>query len=113
DKRQPLLPEDRLGPVPAGASPLSETEHAANNLPDVLARWRRHNGSELERARTERSFCVPKGDIVANGYDLSLSRYKEVVHEVVEYRSPQEIMDELARIESDIQQGMSALKGML
>src|SRR5215470_4996250 len=36
DKRQPLLPEDKLGPVPA--QPLSAEEHAKNNLPDVLAR---------------------------------------------------------------------------
>src|SRR3989440_11314570 len=37
DKRQPLLPDDKLGPVPA--QPLSVEEHVKNNLPDVLARW--------------------------------------------------------------------------
>jgi hypothetical protein len=31
---------------------------------------------------------VPKADIVAQGYDLSLNRYKEVVHEDVEHRDP-------------------------
>ena len=52
-----------------------------NNLPDVLARWTERDGAERERPRTAQSFCVPKADIAAQGYDLSLNRYKEVVHE--------------------------------
>ncbi len=39
DKRQPLLPEEKLGVTPVGA--LTEIEHAKNNLPDVLTRWLR------------------------------------------------------------------------
>jgi len=46
-------------------------------------------------------------------YDLSLNRYKEIIHEEVEHRAPAEIMDELGRIEAEIQQGMSELKRML
>ncbi|MHA6779625.1 type I restriction-modification system subunit M [Pseudonocardia saturnea] len=111
DKRAPLLPGDKLGPIPADA--LDDAEHAKNNLPDVLARWSRRNGTEQERARTERSFCVPKADIVAQGYDLSLNRYKKVVHEEVEHRPPAEILDELERLEAEIQQDMSELKGLL
>lgn len=111
DKRTPLLPEDRLGPVPA--TPLSDAEHETNNLPDVLARWAKRNGSEQERKRTEQSFCVSKEEIEAQGYDLSLNRYKEIVHEEVEHRSPAEILDHLARIEAEIQQGMSELKRLL
>ncbi|MFF4182068.1 N-6 DNA methylase [Streptomyces sp. NPDC001691] len=112
DKRTPLLGEDKLGPL-VGAGVLTEDEHAKNNLPDALARWRRRNGSEQERARTEQSFCVPKQDIAAQGYDLSLNRYKQIVHEVIEHRPPSELMNELSRIEAEIQQGMSELKGML
>ena len=111
DKRAPLLPLSKLGPVPDEA--LDEVEHAKNNLPDVLARWHRRLGAEKHRARTEQSFCVPKADIVAQGYDLSLNRYKEVVHEEVEHRAPGEILDELERLEAEIQQGVSELKGLL
>jgi type I restriction enzyme M protein len=111
DKRTPLLPDLSLGP--ALAAPLGEADHAKNNLPDILARWTRRNGTEQERARTEQSFCIPKDDISAQGYDLSINRYKEVVHEQVEHCPPAEILDELERIEADIQQGMSELKGML
>jgi type I restriction enzyme M protein len=79
----------------------------------VLSRWKRRNGTEQERARTEQSFCVSKVDIAAQGYDLSFNRYKEIVHDAAEYRAPADILDELARIEAEIQQSMSELKGML
>ena len=52
----------------------------------MLARWAERASSERERPRTAQSFCVPKADIAAQGYDLSLNRYKEVVHE--EVRAP-------------------------
>ena len=111
DKRTPMLPEDKLGPVPRTA--LDAEEHAKNNLPDVLARWAGRNGAERERPRTAQSFCVPKADIAAQGYDLSLNRYKEVVHEAVEHRAPKEILADLAKLEEEIQRGMTELEGML
>jgi type I restriction enzyme M protein len=111
DKRQPLLTEELLGVTPAQS--LSEAEHAKNNLPDVLARWGQRESSERERARTAQSFCVPKADIEANGYDLSINRYKEVVHDVVEHLSPKVILAKLAALETDIQAGMKELEGML
>jgi type I restriction enzyme M protein len=111
DKRTPLLPEDKLGPTPR--TPLTDEEHAKNNLPDVLARWQQRNSSERERPRTAQSFCVPKADIAAQGYDLSLNRYKEVVHEAVNYPPPKEILAELWKLEEEIQRGMKELEGML
>jgi len=111
DKRTPLLAEDKLGPVPKTA--LAADEHPKNNLPDVLTRWAEREGSERERPRTAQSFCVPRADIAANGYDLSLNRYKEVVHEAVEHRPPKEILAELAKLEEEIQRGMKELEGML
>ena len=111
DKRQPLLDEDKLGVDPAKA--LSDTEHAKNNLPDALARWQQRDGSERQRSRTAQSFCVPKAGIAAQGYDLSINRYKEVVHEAVEHEHPLEILDKLKQLELEIQQGMAELEGML
>lgn len=111
DKRAPLLPEGKLGPIPDTA--LDEADHAKNNLPDVLARWHRRHGGESERARTEQSFCVPKEHIAAQDYDLSLNRYKEIVHEEVHHRPPAEILAELEALESEISAGLAELKGML
>ena len=112
DKRSPLLPVDRLGCMPS--APLSPDDHLRNNLPDVLARWRSRTGeSERSRARTEQSFVVPKADIVAQGYDLSINRYKEVVYEEVEQRDPLDIIADLEALELEIQQGLADLKAML
>jgi type I restriction enzyme M protein len=111
DKRQPLLEEGKLGPSPA--QPLTEAEHARNNLPDVLARWQQRETGERQRARTEQSFCVPRADIAAQGYDLSINRYKEVVHEAVEHEHPLEILVRLRQLEDEIQAGMAELETML
>jgi type I restriction enzyme M protein len=111
DKRNPLLPLEKLGPAPE--EPLAEGEQEKNNLPDCLSRWKQRKDSERERERTAQSFCVPKAEIAAQGYDLSLNRYKELVHDEVEHRPPLEILAELRAIEQEILQGIEELEGML
>jgi type I restriction enzyme M protein len=118
DKRTPLLPAEKQGVVPEVA--LTAEEHAKNNFPDILARWRNLSNlkseisnSEKNRPRTEQSFCVPKADIAAQGYDLSLNRHKEVVHEEVTHRKPGDILKSLDELETEIQRGLSELKGIL
>jgi type I restriction enzyme M protein len=111
DKRTPLLSEDRLGPIPATV--LTAEEHARNNLPDALARWLARDGQERERPRTAQSFCVSAAEIAAQGYDLSLNRYKEAVYEEVEHRAPREILGDLAKLEVEIQREMQELERML
>jgi type I restriction enzyme M protein len=86
---------------------------AADDLPDVRARWAERAGSELNRARTEQSFAVSKDDIVAQGYDLSINRYKEFMHDEVEHRDPIEIVAELEVLNTEIEAGLAELKGML
>jgi len=109
DKRTLLVPEEKQGPW----ADLTEAEHAKNNLPDVLARWDERDGAEIERARTEQSFCVPKAEIAAAGYDLSINRYKEVVHEEIDHRPPGEIIAELKVMEREIAEGLAELEAML
>jgi type I restriction enzyme M protein len=111
DKRAPLLDEDKLGPVPAVE--LSDEEYEKNNLLDVLLCWAEKDGAERERPRTDQSFCVPKDEIAANGYDLSLNRYKEIVHEEVEHRPPTEIITEIECLDEEIRVGLEELKGMV
>ncbi len=85
----------------------------ANDLPDVLSRWANRDADEQHRARTEQSFCVPKADIAAQGYDLSLNRYKEIVHDEIEHRAPLDIIADLEKLEEQIQQGLGELRAML
>ena len=111
DKRDRLLDEAKLGAVVEEA--LTVDEHEKNNLPDALARWLQKDGAELERAPTEQSFCVPKADIAASNYDLSINRYMEIVYDEAEYVPPAEILDELATLEREILEGIEDLKAAL
>lgn len=111
DKRQSLLDEGQLGPYPT--QPLTESEHSKNNLPDTLARWEQRDTSELTRPRTAQSFCVPKAEIAEFGYDLSISRYKELVHQTVKHENPLQILSTLKQLEYEIQVGMVELEEML
>ena len=85
----------------------------SNDLPDVLARWSERAGSERERARTDQSFTVPKAEVVANGYDLSLNRYREIVHDETEHRDPLDILTDIESLNAEIEVGVAELKAML
>jgi type I restriction enzyme M protein len=111
DKRQPLLPDDKLGPTPAAA--LTEAEAEKNDLPDLVRHWVERAGAERMRSRTAQSFCVPKADIAAAGYDLSPNRYKEIEHEEVAHENPAAILADLRRIEAEIAEGMTRLEEMV
>lgn len=88
-------------------SPVQE-----NDIPDIVARF--HDlEAEKNRQRTERSFFVPKAEIVENGYDLSINKYKKTEYKPVEYPPTSEIMAELRELEQKIDIAMNELEGML
>ena len=85
----------------------------ANDLGDVRTRWAARATTERDRARTEQSFCVAKTDIVAQSYDLSLNRYREIAHDDTEHRPPLEIIADIEALEAEITQGLAHLKATL
>ena len=85
---------------------------ADNDIPDIIARFRNLD-AEKDRQRTEKSFFVPKAEIVENGYDLSINKYKKTEYKPVEYPPTSEIMAELENLEKEIGTAMSELKAML
>lgn len=88
------------------------SEIADNDIPDIIERF--HNlDKEDSRERTEQSFFVPKQEIVDNGYDLSINKYKKTEYVAVEYPPTSEIMAKLERLQSQINEEMQALKEML
>lgn len=85
---------------------------AENDIPDILARF--HNlAGETSRARTEQSFFVPKSEIERNNYDLSINRYKEVVHEKIEYDKPDVILTRIDTLIADIAKQAKQVREML
>ena len=109
DKRTPLLSEDKLGCLPKVA--LTAEEHAKNNLPDILARWRERDDEERSARARHRVSACPRPTLLAQGYDLSLNRYKEVVHEEVDHRPPKEILADLVEAGSGDSAGDEGVGG--
>ncbi len=87
-------------------------EVSENDIPDIISRYNNLEG-ETDRKRTEQSFFVPVEDIVANDYDLSINKYKEVVYEKVEYEPTSVILGKIEAIESEIQLEFTELKKLL
>ena len=119
------------------------TEIKENDIPDIIARFRSlsvtcgdsspRGGAKLAspsgrgvgeadgegvyneaaNPRTAKSFFVPKAEIVENGYDLSINKYKKAEYKAVEYPSTTEILADLHELEMQITAGLAELEGML
>ena len=88
------------------------SEVKENDIPDIIERF--HNlDAEADRKRTEQSFMVKKDDIVANDYDLSINKYKEVEYVPVEYPPTSEILESIENLEIEIQKELAELKLLL
>ena len=112
-----------------------------NDLPHLLASWKHYRtlrglpvdnfmGEKLAsllkqqypegidagvdfKDRTQAAFVVPKADIAAQKYDLSINRYKEVVYQAEEYEDPKVILKRLKDLEKEILADLDELEGML
>lgn len=87
-------------------SPVSE-----NDIPDIIARYKTINAAtgelfanspEEARTRKEQSFFVPVQEIIANDYDLSINKYKEVEKVKVEYEAPEVVLSRIEELQRDI-----------
>ena len=88
------------------------TPVAENDIPDIIARFHALE-AEQDRKRTEQSFFVPKEEIVENGYDLSINKYKQTEYKPVEYPPTSEIMARLDALEEEISAEMKQLRSLL
>ncbi|ANE69612.1 type I restriction-modification system subunit M [Klebsiella pneumoniae] len=68
------------------------------DLQDIIQKY--HSRDEAsDTDRTAKCFMVPRMDIEAENYDLSLSRYKEEIFEEVQYEQPEAILERLIQAE--------------
>jgi type I restriction enzyme M protein len=68
------------------------------DLQDIVAKYQARN-PEADTDRTRKCFAVPRAEIEAEGYDLSLSRYKLDLFEEVKYDKPGVILARLIQSE--------------
>jgi len=88
------------------------TPIADNDIPDIIARFKNLDG-EKDRKRTDKSFMVPKSEIIEKDYDLSINKYKEVEYVPVEYPPTSEILDEIEKLNEQIMEETRVLRELL
>lgn len=87
----------------------NETEK--NDIPDIIERYKNRE-NEVDRKRTEKSFCVTKDEIVQNGYDLSINKYKKTEYVAEVYPPTSEIVKAIRSLENEISKGLEELEGL-
>jgi len=83
-----------------------------NDIPDVIARWKARDAAK-DNDRTAKAFFVPVEEIRANGYDLSMNRYREVPYEVIQNTPPLVLLQKLRATEAEIGKDLDELEALL
>ncbi len=83
-----------------------------NDIPDILSRWK-NLADEAKRERTEKSFLVPRQEIVDNDYDFSFNKYVKTEYERIEYPPTEEILADLEELNAQMTASLAELKKML
>ena len=83
-----------------------------DDIPDIIERFNNLD-EETDRKRTEKSFFVDKKEIVDNGYDLSINRYKEIEYVPVKYPPTEDILAEIMKLDDEANKNLQELKNML
>lgn len=93
-------------------NPLMNADNTRNfgDLHLIIQEFRK---KEKNTNRNDQHFTIPKAEIVANDYDLSLSKYKKEIYEEITYDAPEIILEKLSLLENDIVKGIDELKMML
>ncbi|MCL2555387.1 MAG: type I restriction-modification system subunit M, partial [Firmicutes bacterium] len=83
---------------------------AQNDIPDIIARYN-NLGEEEGRARTDQSFFIDKAEIVANGYDLSINKYKKTEYIAEVFDTPANILAEIMKLNAEVAEDLKRLEG--
>jgi type I restriction enzyme M protein len=77
-----------------------------------LQRWNNLD-KENKRTKTDKSFLATLKEIEANGFDLSINRYKEVVHEEKAFEKPGDIIVAIKELDKERTAALKTLEGLL
>jgi type I restriction enzyme M protein len=82
------------------------------DIPDIIERYKKRR-DENPTDRKGKCFFVPYNEIKENGYDLSISKYKEIEYEEVQYEKPEVILDKIEELEDKIKANVAELRKLL
>jgi type I restriction enzyme M protein len=83
-----------------------------NDIPDVIAKFKARDPKK-QNDRKAKCFFVTKDEIVANNYDLSFNKYREVEYVAEEFPPTSELFEKIEQLNKAFASGLKKLKGML
>ena len=96
----------------------------SNDLPGAISNWKQYrtlvetnaSAKVINKAfgdKSQKGFVVDSKDIADNKFDLSINRYKEVVHEKEAFEDPKAILKKLKALEREIMADLEELERIL
>jgi type I restriction enzyme M protein len=118
DKRNAQLSEEVFEQCFADPESVLEEFKGKCDIPNILLDWKKFTSDVTLSAvegqdRTQKSFLIPKADIVANDYDLSINRYKEIVYDEVVYDKPETLIADIKQLDNDRANALEMLEKLL
>jgi type I restriction enzyme M protein len=116
DKRNSLISEEQLEQVFVNPEQVASEVEGKCDIPFILNDWKTVHSelnTEQFKDRTQKSFLIPKANIVDNDYDLSINRYKEIIYDEVVYEKPQVLIADIKAIDKKRLDAMIDLEKML
>ncbi|MBN1384757.1 MAG: N-6 DNA methylase [Elusimicrobia bacterium] len=88
------------------------TKIEKNDIPNIIKQWKKRDKT-ISPKKGDKWLWVDIKEIKNNDYDLSISRYKPIEYEEVEYENPEITMDKIIKLEEEIKNDIVKLKGLL
>jgi type I restriction enzyme M protein len=83
-----------------------------NDIPDIVEKWKSRNKNKGPK-KGDKWLWVDIEEIKKNKYDLSISRYKLMEYEEIEYDKPEVIMEKVLKLEKEIEKEITDIKKVL
>jgi type I restriction enzyme M protein len=88
------------------------TKIEKNDIPDIIEKWK-HRDKNKQPKKGDKWLWVDYSEIKKNNYDLSISRYKPIEYEEVDYDKPQVIMKKVLKLEKEIEHEIETIQEIL
>jgi type I restriction enzyme M protein len=92
----------------------TKVDDGKGDLPDVLSKYQQWCAGRGDyNDRTAKAFEVTADDLRAQGYDLSINRYKKQLHTAEAHEDPKAILRRLQKLEDELQGELKQLESLL
>jgi type I restriction enzyme M protein len=81
----------------------------ANDIPDIVEQWNKRRENK-KNDRESKYFFVNRKEIEDANYDLSVSHYREIKYEAIQFEDPKMILNKIEKLEDEIVAGIRSLQ---